>query len=113
MRVLTMAISPITTNQKQHEMRTEFLNGGNIRIQSAIESLMAASWICDELQNKLRSNDYGEYADEWRTMLACLREVAADCERRAMQLEAMRATQRQRLALRTMISDYQSAEAKP
>ena len=91
------------TNQKQHEMRTEYWNGGNI--EAAIDSLMAASRLCGELQNQLHgdavvhprdylggseSKDYAADVAEWRRMLDGIREVAEYCEGRAMQLDALR-----------------------
>jgi len=88
-------------------MRTEYLNGGNI--QSAIESLIAACRLCDELQNKLHgdavvhprdyiggneSEDYAADVLEWRTMLARIHQVEQYCDRRAMELDELRATYR-------------------
>lgn len=105
-------------------MRTEFFNGGNIQAQ--IESLMAASRLCEAVQKELHgdvivhprdylggseSKDYAADVDEWRRMVDGIREVEAYCHRRAMELDALRSTERQRLALTTMISDYQSLKA--
>lgn len=120
-----MAVSPTTTNQKQHKMRTEYYNGGNIQAQ--IESLMAASGFCNELQNQLNgdavvhprdylggseSKDYAADVVEWRRMLDSIREVEAYCHRRAMELDALRSTARQSLALAQMAESYRGLNAR-
>lgn len=83
-------------------MRNEYWNGGNI--QAAIESLIAACRLCDELQNKLhgdaivhprdyiRGNESEDYAAdvlEWRTMLERINEVEQYCGRRVLELDAL------------------------
>lgn len=83
-------------------MRTEYWNGGNI--QAAIESLMAASRLCEAVQKELHgdaivhprdylggseSTEYGADVAEWRRMLESIREVEAHCQRRAMELDAL------------------------
>lgn len=114
-------------------MRTEYWNGGNI--QAAIDSLMTASRLCGDLQNQLHgdavvhprdyvggseSKEYAADVAEWRRMLDGIREVAEYCEGRAMQLDALRSSVRQRMAMATMVESYNGlnarghrAEAKP
>lgn len=106
-------------------MRTEYWNGGNI--EAAIDSLMAASRLCGELQNQLHgdavvhprdyiggseSKDYAADVAEWRNMLDNIREVEAHCERRAVELDALRSSVRQRMAMATMVESYNGLNAR-
>lgn len=106
-------------------MRTEYWNGGNI--QAAIESLMMARSLCEAMQRELygdaivhprdyiggsESKDYAEDVAEWRRMLDSIREVAEYCEGRAMQLDALRSTARQQLAMETMVENYKGVDSR-